>query len=477
MDTSLLKNLTITKARELLDSKAITVRELVEYYRKNIAEKNPDINAYIETFDDAEIDADILRAQTMIDRGEQKALTGIPYALKDNILYKGRKASACAGILQGYVASYDADVIVRIKEHAAIVLGRVNMDDAAMGSSTETSYFGITKNPLDTSRVPGGSSGGPAAALAMDGAVFSLASDTGGSIRQPSSYCGLVGLCPTYGTVSRSGLISLASSLDVIGPIARSVEDARIVYNVIANTDPLDATAVSVADHENNTPAPVVKKIGVPRAFINTDGIDPTVKARFEESLELLKKNGYEIVDIELKYTPLSLATYYIILPAEASANLARYDGVRYGFQEKGENLLATYSKTRGKGFGKEVRRRILLGTYVLSAGYRDAYYGQATRLRNRIKKEMSDIFETVDVILTPTATTEAFKFGEKTDPVAMYMSDFFIVPANIANIPGISVPMGVGASGMPIGLHMFGPRLAEERLLTLAEHFEKLSE
>ncbi len=448
------------------------VADIVAQYQKNIDEKNGEIFAYIETFSD--IAQQVERAQKMIDDGAMQPLTGVPIAIKDNILIKGNIASASSHILANHRATYDAKVITDLKEQGAILLGRTNMDDSAMGSSTETSYYGPTKNPIDTTRVPGGSSGGSAASVAMDGALVALGSDTGGSVRQPASFCGCVGLCPTYGSISRHGLIAMASSLDVIGPIAKTVADAEIVFRALAQPDTYDSTCIPQNIRDAQATSPEVKKIGVPRALLAMDGIDADVLENFEASLVILADAGYEIVDIELPMITYALPIYYIIQPAEASSNLARYDGVRYGLRVEGENLLDTYVKSRSAGFGAEVQRRIMLGTYILSHGYYDAYYNKATQLRDVLRNEFTETFSRVDVIVTPTTPSVAFKFGEKNDnPVAMYMSDVFTVPANIAGIPALSVPSGKNSEGLAYGLHMFGPYLGESKLFTLGKDFE----
>ena len=447
------------------------VADVIAEYKKNIAEKNDDINAFLQVFDD--VDEQVTRAQKMIDEGNATLMTGVPVAVKDNILIKGQTSSSSSHILENHTATYDATVVVALKEQGAILLGRTNMDEFAMGSSTETSYFGATKNPVDTSRVPGGSSGGSAAAVAMRGALVALGSDTGGSVRQPASFCGAVGLCPTYASVSRHGLMAMASSLDVIGPITHSVADAEIVFNAIAQADSNDATCIPQDVRDTDTTDGEVKKIGVPRALLAMDGIDAEVLENFEQSLNTLRDAGYEIVDIELPLITYALPIYYIIQPAEASSNLSRYDGIRYGMRKEGGNLLDTYLDSRSEGFGKEVQRRILLGTYVLSHGYYDAYYNKATGLRKKLRMEFDEIFSQVDVVVTPTTPSVAFKFGAKSDPVSMYMSDVFTVPANIASIPALSVPSGKNADGMPFGLHMIAPALGEAKLFTLGKDFE----
>lgn len=468
-----LHTLTISKAHEALKNGAYSVRDLCQAYLDVIKEKNADINAYLEVYEDVMQQAD--EAQKRFTDGTATVLTGIPLALKDNMLRKGFRAGAASKILDGYYATYDGTVVQLLKQAGAVFLGRTNMDEFAMGSSTETSAYGITKNPLDTSRVPGGSSGGSVAAVAMDGALASLGSDTGGSIRQPAAFCGLVGLKPTYGAVSRYGLIAMGSSLDQIGPLTKTVGDARILHSIISKYDPMDSTSIPEARrHEVKTVSR--KKLGVPTSFLNGPGIDPEVLANFNQSIEKLKGAGYEIVDVSLPVMPYSLAVYYILMPAESSTNLARFDGIRYGTQVLGDTLLDTYKRSRGTGFGKEVRRRILLGTYVLSHGYYDAYYNKAVKVRNEITKELHKVFETVDAIVTPTTPGAAFKFGEKSgDPVAMYLCDIFAVPANIAGVPAISVPSGKNREGMPLGVQFMSAHFTEDTLFSIAEDFEKL--
>jgi aspartyl-tRNA(Asn)/glutamyl-tRNA(Gln) amidotransferase subunit A len=466
-----LQKMTIKKAHASLKSGEFSVRELVDSYLKNIDSKNKEINAYLEIYSD--IDDQIKVAESKFADGTATELTGIPFAMKDNILIKGKKASASSKILESYTAVYDSTVTEKLKEAGVIFLGRTNMDEFAMGSSTETSAFGSTKNPLDTQRVPGGSSGGSVASVAMNGSMVALGSDTGGSIRQPAGYCGVVGLKPTYGTVSRYGLMAMGSSLDVIGPLTKTVDDAKIVYEQIKGQDKMDSTTmpenmISSIDGE-------VKRIGVPRDFVNMEGVDSEVKKNFEETLEKLKNKGYEIVDISISDIEASLAVYYILMPAEASTNFSRYDGIRFGLSVQGESVDDSYKKTRGQGFGKEVQRRILLGTYVLSHGYYDAYYNKAQKVRAKITAEIKKVFEDVDVILTPTTPAPAFKFGEKSDPVQMYLSDIFTVPANIAGVPAISIPKGTHSNGMPLDIQIMATHFAEEKLFTLGEEIENL--
>lgn len=466
-------NLTIKKLQEGYIAKTCTVRSIVDQYLAVIKEKNTDINAYLEIFDD--IDEQVTRAQTMIDAGDVQAMTGVPLSIKDNILIKGHVASAGSHMLENYTATYDATVIESLKEQGAIFLGRTNMDEFAMGSSTETSYFGNTKNPVNTAYVPGGSSGGPAASIAMNGALVALASDTGGSVRQPASYCGVVGLKPTYGSISRYGLMSLASSLDIIGPIAHTVEDLEVTFNALAAVDAHDSTSIPTEIRKQYSGiSSEVKKIGVPRDILSLPGIDADVVENFEATLKKLEQAGYELVDIELPLMKYALPAYYIILPAEASANLARFDGVRYGLRKEGKNLIDTYVQSRSAGFSAEVQRRIILGTYVLSHGYYDAYYNKAIQLQKKLRMSFEEIFKIVDVVVTPTAPSVAFKFGDKQDnPVSMYMSDVFTVSANITGMPALSIPSGKNSEGLPYGLQVMGPYLGESKLFSFGKDFE----
>ncbi len=468
-----LKDLTIESAHALLVNKELTVRALVDMYVTQARARNSEINAYVEIFSD--LDAQIATAQKMIDDGIATPLTGIPTAIKDNMLYTGHVSACGSKILENYVGTYDSTLVSDLKKQGAVIIGRTNMDEFAMGSSTETSYFGNTKNPYDVTRVPGGSSGGPAAAMAMDGALLSLGSDTGGSIRQPASYCNLVGLKPTYGTMSRFGLVALASSLDQIGPMTKTVTDAEIAFNLLATYDTHDSTSVPI-DMRTTYKKDLKKKIGVPYHFFESGGVQAEVLEKFKQTIEMLKNEGYEIVPINLDYISYSLPVYYIIQPAEASSNLARFDGIRYGYSEEHPSLLDVYSKTRGTGFGKEVRRRILLGTYVLSHGYYDAYYGKALLMKEQIKKELNAVYETVDAIVTPTTAGTAFTFGEKSgDPVSMYLEDIFVVPADITGDPAISIPLGMDTKGLPFGIQLIGPAFNEENLFTIGKDIENV--
>ncbi len=471
-----LAKLTIKEARRLLDSKEISSVDLVQSVQKEAEQKNKEINAYLEFFSDAENFAK--SADERIQKGTQTALTGIPLAVKDNILVQGKVASAASKILSNYRASYDSTAIKKLKEEGAVFLGRVNMDEFAMGSSTENSSRGATRNPRDTSRVPGGSSGGSAAAVAMDGALGALGSDTGGSIRQPAAFCGVVGLKPTYGSVSRYGLMAMASSLDQIGPLAKTVDDTEILFNAIKGPDPLDSTSY---------PSPVFTHakektettIGVPEDFVSAEGVDEDVIQNFTENIDKLKKLGYKIKKISLPVLKHALSAYYIIMPAEVSSNLARYDGIRYGVHVGADDVLSLYTKSRGEGFGKETRRRILLGTFVLSSGYYDAYYRKAISVQRMIKAGFSDVFKEVDIIATPTTPTPAFQIGEKTsDPLQMYLADIFTVPVNLGGVPAISIPSGgVSREGkeLPLGLQLIGPAFSENILFSTGRDVESV--
>lgn len=462
-----LATLTIAQARKDLDARTYTAVDLAQAYLDAIKQKDSEIRAYLEVF--ADVIDQAKAADAMIAADKSMPMTGIPMAIKDNILIKGRIASASSKILANYVASYDATVIQKLKDHGAVFLGRTNMDEFAMGSSTENSSNGPTKNPHDTRRVPGGSSGGSAAAVAANMALAALGTDTGGSVRQPAALCGVVGLKTTYGMVSRYGAIAMGSSLDQICPLAKTVEDAQIVYEAIKGHDDMDGTSLP-NDFYQDRSVNRKKKIGVPRAFLK-EGIDPDVLARFDASLENLKKNGYEIVDVELPSFAYGLPVYYIIMPAEVSTNLSRFDGIRYGLSVAGETVKEVNERSRGEGFGKEARRRILLGTFVLSSGYYDAYYRKASAVRDVMRTELAEVFETVDAIATPTSPTPAFVIGEKADPLAMYAADIFTVPVNLVGVPAISVPGGtVQRDGidLPVGFQLIGRHGGEEALFEL---------
>lgn len=467
--------MTVAEFHEKLKSGEMSAREAILVYLQKIKKENKTLNAYLEIFEN---DA-ITQAQKIDERialGETPSvLWGVPIAIKDNILIEGKLCSASSKILENYVASYSATVVKKLQNLGAIILGRTNMDEFAMGSSTENSAYGPTKNPLDHSRVPGGSSGGSVAAVAADLAIAALGSETGGSVRQPAAFCGVVGLKPTYGAVSRHGLMSLASSLDQIAPVAKTISDCKILFDVIKGKDKMDATSVEFPI-SNKTESRKLK-IGVPKEYFE-EGLDEKIKKSLVNLIKRLEKN-YEIRHVSLPHTKYALACYYIIMPAEASSNLARYDGIRYGVQKRAEDLLGVYEKSRGAGLGLETRRRILLGTYVLSSGYYDAYYARAQKVRNLIKKDFDEVFKEVDVLLTPATPTLPFKFGEKTkDPVSMYLSDIYTTPANLAGIPALSLPIDwveERDKKFPVGVQIMAPHFEEEKLFEIGQYIENL--
>lgn len=448
----------------------ITIKELViTAVAKAKADAN---NIFREVFSD--IDEQVARAEAMLASGSTTTLTGIPVVLKDNIMFAGHIAGACSKMLEHHTAAYNSTAVQALIDAGAVIIGRTNMDDGAMGSSTENSAYGVTKHPLDESRVPGGSSGGSAAAVLADIVPLALGSDTGGSIRQPAAFCGIVGLLPTYGTVARHGLIAMGSSLDVIGPMAQSVEDAEILYTIIAHYEPKDATCIRAEDRISRKT--LKKKIAIPRGIFETGGIDEEVKDNFFAIKARMEGEGYQFDEVDLPHFSDALAVYYILMPAEVSSNLARLEGVRYGDRMSNASVKDMYEKTRGALFGKEVRRRILLGTYVLSHGYYDAYYNKAIALRALIRKELEAVLAQYDAVFTPTTPTPAFKIGEKAnDPVQMYLADLFTVPANIAQHPAISVPSGQTQAGLPLGVQFIGSRFDEKTLFTLGKVVESV--
>ena len=473
-----LHTLTIHQLHDLLVKKEVTSREATEALYRRIEKVDGKIKAYLmltkeEAFCQAdEVDRKIIRGEEIGD------LAGIPIGLKDILCTKGIRTTCGSKILGGYVPFYDGTVIRRLKERKAVFLGKLNMDEFAMGSSTENSGFQTTRNPWDQTRIPGGSSGGSAAAVAADECIAALGTDTGGSIRQPASCCGVVGLKPTYGRVSRYGLVAFASSLDQIGPITKDVEDCAILLSGISGYDPCDSTSVNieVPDYKRCLVRDVKGiRIGIPDEYF-IEGMDPDVERAAKEGIDLFKKLGAEVSAVSLPHTPYAVAIYYIICTAEASSNLARYDGVKYGFRsEKYNDLMEMYARTRAEGFGKEVKRRIILGTYVLSAGYYDAYYRKASQVRTLMRNDFERAFEKVDVIVTPTAPTPAFRIGEKTeDPLQMYLSDILTIPVNLAGIPAISLPCGFSREGLPIGLQIMGKHFDEGMLLRVAYAFEQ---
>lgn len=462
---------TITELRQQLLKGETTAVALVTKVLADIKAKNVAINAFIDIYEDALEEAK--RADKILQTAGEKSpiLTGIPLAVKNNILVKGKRAAAASKMLENYTAVYDATIVTKLKKAGAIIVGSTNMDEFAMGSSTETSAFGVTKNPLDTDRVPGGSSGGSAAAVAAGMVPAAIGTDTGGSIRQPASYCGLVGFKPTYGAVSRYGLIAMGSSLDQAGPLTTSVADAEIIHNIIAGLDKMDATTIA-PDTYLTTPSKEKYTFGVPKSLLK-EGVDAEVAELFEKHLAKLQTEGHTIKEIDLPLFEKGLAAYYIVMPAEVSSNLARFDGIRYGHSVDSQNLLEVYEKSRATGFGFEVKKRILLGTYVLSAGYYDAFYGKAEKARHKMRQELNTVFETVDFILTPTTPTPAFKFGEKSDPIAMYKGDIFTVSVNLTGVPALSFPMGeVEKDGkqLPVGVQYIAPHGADQNLFMIGK-------
>jgi len=482
-----LTELTIKDFLNGLRKKEFKAREVVEAFLKNIKENDKKINAFL-TLNEEEA----LSQAKKVDQGKKiKNLSGVPLAVKDNILIEDLKTTAASKILKNYVASYDATVIKKLKEAEVIFLGKTNLDEFAMGSSNENSAFKIVHNPYDLTRVPGGSSGGSAAAVASFMAMAALGSDTGGSIRQPAHFCGVVGLKPTYGAVSRFGLIAMASSLDQIGPITKTVEDAALLFNQIKGFDPLDATSVKFEYPPSllNPSWEKIKKliIGLPEEYFEK-GLDKNVSSALEEAIKKLKSLGLKFKKINLPHTHFALSCYYIIMPAEVSANLARYDGIRFSALKKDVcnlKLQEIYLKSRGEGFGEEVKRRIILGTFVLSAGYAEAYYKKAQKVRQLIKKDFDRAFDKndggVDVILTPVAPTSAFKIKEKMDnPLQMYLSDIFTIPVNLAGLPAISIPVkkySLKGKELPVGFQLIGKYFHEEDILGIGQYYEKLEE
>ena len=470
-----LLNLSINEIHSGLTEKKFSAQELARAFIAHIKKTDDDIKAFLSYDFDGAL-AQAKKVDEKIALGEEiSRLAGVPCAVKDNILVKGLKATAASKILENYVAPYDAFVIEKLKARGALLVGKTNMDEFAMGSSTENSAFQKTKNPADAERVPGGSSGGSAAAVASRQATVALGSDTGGSIRQPASFCGVVGLKPTYGAVSRSGVMAMASSLDQIGPFARTVEDAEILFDAIKGKDPKDSTSV-----ESQIRNPKFKirnmRVGVPKEYFG-EGIDAGVKEAVEKAIAGLEAKGAQVKEISLPHTQYAIATYYIIMPAEVSSNLARYDGIKYGYsthhRSAHDALDSVYFKSRSEGFGREAKRRIMLGTYVLSAGYYDAYYKKAQRVRVKIKEDFEKAFEEVDVIATATCPSVAFKFGEKTkDPMSMYLEDIFTVPVNLAGVPAISVPCGL-SDGLPVGLQLIAPWFREDTLFAVGKEVE----
>ena len=471
-------DLTVHELQEKLKNNEVTITEIMDAYINRINEKEPEVEAFITTY----LEEAKAKARDVEDKVKSGEITGdfagIPIGIKDNICMKGTKTTCASKMLENFVAPYDASVIEKLKDENLISLGKLNMDEFAMGSSTENSYFKKTKNPWDLNKVPGGSSGGSAAAVAANLVPWALGSDTGGSIRQPASLCGVVGLKPTYGLVSRYGLVAFASSLDQIGPITKDVKDSAILLNLIAGKDEKDTTSEEVPKKDyvkalkNDVKG---MKIGVPKEFFG-EGINKEVKEQLEKAIQTYKELGAEFEEFSLDIAQYALATYYIIACAEASSNLGRFDGIRYGYRTpEYTNLKDIYKKSRSEGLGDEVKRRIILGTYVLSSGYYDAYYKKAQKVRTLVSNEFSKAFEKYDIILTPTAPTTAFKIGEKSsNPLEMYLADICTVSVNIAGLPGISIPCGVDNEGMPVGLQLIGNKFKEETILNAAYAFEQ---
>ena len=468
-----LAGLTIAKARRLIQAGELSPVQLLDAVQAAIEKIDPAVGGYLSR--------DYERARALAEKTDVTLpLGGIPVAIKDVINVEGETCTCASQILQGYVAPYDATVITKLRAAGAIPFGRTNMDEFAMGSSTENSSLRITRNPRDPERIPGGSSGGSAAVVAADEALASLGSDTGGSIRQPAALCGCVGLKPSYGRVSRYGLVAFASSLDQIGPFTHTVEDAALVLQAIAGHDPLDSTSLDLPVPDYSAPLnDGVKglKLGVPKEYF-VEGMDPQVEARVRAAIEVYRGLGAEIVEVSLPHTKYAVADYYIIATAEASANLARFDGVRYGQRASAPRDLADhYGRTRGEGFGKEVKRRIILGTYVLSSGYYDAFYLRAQKVRTLIRRDFEEAFRKVDGLLSPTSPVPAFKIGERmADPLQMYLADIFTIAANLAGICGISIPCGdaeVDGKKLPVGLQIMAPAFEEARLLRIARAYE----
>jgi len=470
-------NWTIDGVREALTAKKVSARELAAEHYKRIAARNPELNAFLELSEErAYAQAD--RVDALVAAGRPlPPLAGVPLAIKDVLSTRGVRTTCGSKILEHYIPPYDATAVERLEAAGAVLLGKTNCDEFAMGSSNENSAYGPVLNPEATDRIPGGSSGGSAAAVAAGLAVASLGTDTGGSIRQPGAMCGVPAMMGSYGRVSRYGLIAFASSLDRIGPFANSVRDVASVLQIIAGRDPNDATSTTapVPDYGKEIAEPVSGlRIGIPREYFG-EGMDVDVRKKIEAGIEVLKKLGCKMVEIRMPHTDYAIAVYYIIATAEASSNLARYDGVRYGLRVNDDSLLSMYRKTRGAGFGPEVKRRIVLGTYVLSAGYYDAYYLKGQKVRALIAQDFRDAFTKVDAIVTPTSPVPAFKLGERTnDPLQMYLADIYTVTGSLAGIPGISVPCGKICGKLPVGLQIFGPALGEARVLQLAHAFEQ---
>ena len=470
---------TASELSSMLKSKEISSVELTESVFDRIESVEDKVNAYVTLNKEQALETAKAVDEKRANGEELSPLAGIPMGIKDNISTKGLRTTCASKMLENYVPPFNATVMNKLNDAGAVITGKLNMDEYAMGSSTENSFFGATKNPFDLERIPGGSSGGSAAAVAAQEAIVSLGSDTGGSIRQPAAYCGVVGLKPTYGAVSRFGLVAFASSLDQIGPLGKSVEDVAMVQSIINGHDKMDATSAyrDYTDLRANLNSDVKGlKIGLPKEYFG-EGIDPEVKDKIHSAVKELEKQGAVVKEIELPSTDYALSAYYIISSAEASSNLARFDGVRYGYRaENYDGLIDMYERTRSEGFGDEVKRRIMLGTFVLSSGFYDAYYGKAKLLQRRISAEFNNAFADVDVIAAPTVPTTAFKIGENIgDPLKMYATDICTVTVNIAGLPAVSVPCGFDSKNLPVGLQLIGNKFTEQKLLNIAYAYEKI--
>ena len=470
-----LYELGISEALETLASKRASATEIAESVLKRIGEVEPRVKAFVTVTDDFARKA--ASNETSGGVSDNRPLSGIPMAIKDNMCTQGIKTTCASKILENFIPPYESSVTAKLFASGCLMVGKTNMDEFAMGSSTENSGFFTTKNPWDLERAPGGSSGGSAAAVAAGECIAAIGSDTGGSIRQPASFCGVVGLKPTYGRVSRYGLVAFASSLDQIGPITKTVEDSALLLNVIAGHDPMDSTsaAASVPDFTANLKDGVRGlRIGLPEEYF-IDGMDSQVEKSVRDAIDFYKSQGAEIIPVSLPHTGYAVATYYILATSEASSNLARYDGVKYGMRVSGKDLIDTYMQTRAAGFGAEVKRRIMLGTYALSSGYYDAYYKKAQQVRTLIKRDFDEVFKKADIVVTPTAPTTAFRIGEKTaDPLQMYLSDIFTISVNLAGVPAISIPCGFDSKNLPIGMQIIGRAFDEETVLRAAYAYEQ---
>ncbi|MFH1610297.1 MAG: Asp-tRNA(Asn)/Glu-tRNA(Gln) amidotransferase subunit GatA [Patescibacteria group bacterium] len=471
----------IKELHEKLINKEISAKELTEQYLDSIKNKNPELNAFITITGKQALEQAENIDKYISENTEIPILSGIPASIKDVIMTQDIQTTAGSKILEKYIAPYDATVVSKLKEQGLVMLGKNNCDEFAMGSSGENSGFGPTKNPHDVERVPGGSSSGSATAVASDMSVYAIGTDTGGSVRQPSAFCGTVGFKPTYGAISRYGLIAMASSLDQAGIIAKTVEDTEIVFNSIKGKDKFDSTSINIEKTRSASSGQAKKnnlqniKIGIPKEYF-IKGLNKEIEDSVKDIIKKAEELGAEIIDVSLPNTEYALAVYYIIMPSEASANLARFDGVRYGQKQDSDNLFNVYAKSRAKYLGDEVKRRIMLGTYALSAGYYDAYYKKAQQVRTLIKQDFSKIFDQVDILITPTTPTPAWKLGEKTDdPLTMYLQDIFTVPVNVAGLPAISIPCGKTKDNLPIGVQLIGKWATESKIFSIAKNLENV--